>query len=290
MKDISDTVVDLKIPQPFVFTLMPFESEFDDTYNLGIKEACVDAGAYCERVDEQVFDETILTRIYNQIAKADIIVSDMSTRNPNVFYETGYAHALGKRVILLTRDAADIPFDLKHYPHIIYGGKITYLKEQLSQRIAWCIHNPLKPTQKMDFPLEVYSSGVRIADGVVVPFIWRNIRGYGTNLSFQVDLFNPSSTVFEGQITIGLIVSASLKHGFFDHKVISLPSEKYMHLIDWSGRILPGQWDCTNIIIFPEDSEKDGESDAMLRVFAELGPKDYAVTLTYKGKERMSLF
>src|SRR5207302_1817889 len=89
-------------PRPFVFVLMPFAKEFDDIYTFGIKEACDSAGAYCERVDEQFFDSSIVERIFNQITVADVIVADMSTKNPNVFYETGYAHALGKRVILVT--------------------------------------------------------------------------------------------------------------------------------------------------------------------------------------------
>jgi len=115
--------------KPFVFVLMPFQKEFNDVYGLGIKQACKDSGAYCERVDEQQFEESILERIYNQIAKADIIISDMTGKNPNVFYETGYAHALNKKVILLTQKAEDIPFDLKHYPHIVYEGEIVELKK-----------------------------------------------------------------------------------------------------------------------------------------------------------------
>ena len=89
-------------PKPFVFVLMPFNEGFDDTYELGIKEACKSAGAYCERVDEQIFLENVLDRVYNQIAKADIIVSDMSDQNPNVFYETGYGACARK-----ARDLAD---------------------------------------------------------------------------------------------------------------------------------------------------------------------------------------
>ena len=45
----------------------------------------------------------------------------MTGMNPNVFYEVGYAHALNKRVILLTETAEDIPFDLKHTPHVVYA-------------------------------------------------------------------------------------------------------------------------------------------------------------------------
>ena len=62
------------ITKPFAFVLMPFEKSFDDVYQIGIKEACEKAGMYCERVDEQIFDGTILQRIYNQISKADIII------------------------------------------------------------------------------------------------------------------------------------------------------------------------------------------------------------------------
>lgn len=106
-------------PKPFCFVLMPFSEAFDDVYRLGIKDACASAGAYCERVDEQIFHERILDRVYNQIAKADLVIADMTNRNANVFYEVGYAHALGKLTILLTQNADDIPFDLKHFPHII---------------------------------------------------------------------------------------------------------------------------------------------------------------------------
>ena len=118
-------------PKPFVFVLMPLDEEFDDIYKFGIKGASEDGGAYAERVDEQIFTEGILERIFNQINKADIIVADMTGRNANVFYEVGYAHALGKIVLLLTQNADDIPFDLKHKQHIVYAGKIKTLKRLL---------------------------------------------------------------------------------------------------------------------------------------------------------------
>src|ERR671916_2540990 len=93
-------------PKTFVFVLMPFDTDFKDIYEVGIKPACKDAGAYCERVDEQIFVANIVERVYNQIAKADVIVAEMTGRNPYMFYEVGYAHALNKRVILLTQNAS----------------------------------------------------------------------------------------------------------------------------------------------------------------------------------------
>lgn len=126
----------------FVFVIMPFDQIFNDIYELGIKSACLAAGATCERVDEQMFLENILERIYNQISRADIVVAEMTGRNPNVFYEAGYAHGLGKPVILLTKSADDIPFDLRHYPHIVYNESIITLKDQLERKIRWCIDHP----------------------------------------------------------------------------------------------------------------------------------------------------
>ncbi len=120
---------------------MPFAEEFRDVYELGIKPACAEAGAVCERVDEQIFFESILGRIYRQIVRADVIVADMTGRNPNVFYEVGFAHALNKMVLLLTRTSEDIPFDLNHYPHIIYGRSITGLRDELRRRVQWCLSN-----------------------------------------------------------------------------------------------------------------------------------------------------
>jgi hypothetical protein len=62
-KVVSDTKL-----KPFAFVVMPFAKEFDDVYRFGIKSACIDAGAYCERVDEQIFHEDILDRVYNQLS------------------------------------------------------------------------------------------------------------------------------------------------------------------------------------------------------------------------------
>lgn len=127
-------------PKPFIFVLMPFDEKFDDIYKFGIKGAAEEVGAYAERVDEQIFTEGILERIFNQINKADLIVADMTGRNPNVFYEVGYAHSLGKIVLLLTQDVDDIPFDLKHRQHIVYGNKIRYLRNELSAKLTWAIN------------------------------------------------------------------------------------------------------------------------------------------------------
>ncbi len=124
-------------PKPFAFVLMPFDSKFDDVYRLGIKETADKSGVVAERVDEQIYSESILERIYRQIDAADFIIADMTDRNPNVFYEVGYAHAKEKICTLITQQADDIPFDLRHHRHLIYDGSITNLQKMLLDDIMW---------------------------------------------------------------------------------------------------------------------------------------------------------
>lgn len=124
--------------KPFAFVLMPFDSSFNDVYRLGIQAAADELGIIASRVDEQVFHkEGIIERIYNQINVADFIIADMTGKNPNVFYEVGYAHAKNKLCVLLTASADDIPFDLKHHRHIVYGNSVAGLKDKLKEDILF---------------------------------------------------------------------------------------------------------------------------------------------------------
>jgi nucleoside 2-deoxyribosyltransferase len=124
----------------FAFVLMPFDQEFDDLYRFGIKEPASELGILAERVDEQIFSEGILDRIYRQIELADIVIAEMTGQNANVFYEVGYAHGKGKLCILSTAAAGDIPFDLKHRRHIVHGNSIKTLRNQLIEELKFGLH------------------------------------------------------------------------------------------------------------------------------------------------------
>lgn len=118
-----------------VFVLMPFSEDYNDIYSSGIKRAVEDCGLVCERVDEQHFTGPILEKILDNIRKARFIVAEMTEKNPNVYFEVGYAHCMNKPIIFLTKDSGDIPFDLKDRPHIIYGGDVLILKQRLEERL-----------------------------------------------------------------------------------------------------------------------------------------------------------
>ncbi|MEW6058470.1 MAG: hypothetical protein AB1540_17880 [Bdellovibrionota bacterium] len=177
-------------PKPFIFVLMPFDSDFDDIYKFGIKGAADDAGAYAERLDEQIFTEGMLDRIFNQISKADVIVADMTGRNPNVFYEVGYAHALGKIVVLLTQKKEDIPFDLMHRQHIVYSGSIDLLRKELGPRLQWAItqsRQQLRPGGAEQFLIRVTDENIpRSGDGGEPPLVIGIVDSNDFNVPLQL--------------------------------------------------------------------------------------------------------
>ena len=77
--------------------------------------------------------------IWSLINNADIIICDCTGKNPNVFYELGLAHAIGKNVICITQNTEDIPFDIKHIRYIKYEYNprgMTKFEKTLGQYIA----------------------------------------------------------------------------------------------------------------------------------------------------------
>jgi hypothetical protein len=61
------------------------------------------------------------------IDRSRVVIADCTTRNPNVFYEIGIAHTLGREVILIAQRESDVPFDLRHLRYIEYSTDPTGL-------------------------------------------------------------------------------------------------------------------------------------------------------------------
>jgi hypothetical protein len=80
----------------------------------------------CKRADDFFGGGHILGDILQGIGSAQIVIADLTNRNPNVFYELGIAHMVKKpdEIILLTQDAASVPFDLQSFRCIQYTQSI----------------------------------------------------------------------------------------------------------------------------------------------------------------------
>lgn len=104
-----------------IFVLTPFSPEERPVYEV-IKTTCADVGFNVIRGDESRADGDILTQVVWGIVSSGIIIANISSRNPNVFFELGIAMALGKPTLLISDTLSDIPFDLQSRRIIVFKG------------------------------------------------------------------------------------------------------------------------------------------------------------------------
>jgi len=123
-----------KLNKNLIFVLMPFADESEDLYIYGIGGAAEKTGFACLRADEIEHNSDIIDQILYNIQNARLVVAETTEKNPNVFYEIGFAHGKGQEVILVTKKGADIPFDLKSINHILYNN-IHDLEVKLAKRL-----------------------------------------------------------------------------------------------------------------------------------------------------------
>lgn len=103
------------------FVLMPFAANFDRLYKDHIKVAAQAAGFRCVRANDIFSPSNIIEDIWTHICKSKAIIADVTGRNPNVFYEVGIAHTVGKPVIVITQAESDVPFDIAGIRYFIYS-------------------------------------------------------------------------------------------------------------------------------------------------------------------------
>jgi hypothetical protein len=142
----SHVVIDLEEITNTCFVVMPFEPLFNSEYEKVIKPAIEFAGLRCLRGDEIYTRQAIVDDIWHSIRTARIVIAELSGRNPNVLYEIGLAHAIGKPIVLLTRDERDMPFDLRALRYVFYDLNEpdwgTYLKGRLTDTLRVILENP----------------------------------------------------------------------------------------------------------------------------------------------------
>ena len=125
------------VQEDLVSVMMPMHREFDNVYS-AIRTAVEALGVKCRRADDVWESEAVMQDVVNLICRSQAVIADCSGRNPNVFYEMGVAHTIGREVVPITQSKSDVPFDIQHLRYIEYlnnrEGR-SDLIEQLSDRI-----------------------------------------------------------------------------------------------------------------------------------------------------------
>lgn len=133
---------DYQVKRNQTFVISPFSEEITNFYREVLKPAVESLDdMICLRADDIYTANVVMEDVWKSICESPVIIADLTGRNANVFYEVGLAHAIGKKVIIITQDIDDIPFDLralrciKYTPHSIeqsaFKNKLTQTMESV---------------------------------------------------------------------------------------------------------------------------------------------------------------
>jgi len=108
------------LSSPYCFVVMPFASEFEPVFE-SIRSAVEDSTQYrCLRADSIVSGDSIARKAQRLIDGADLVIADISGRNPNVMVEMGTARGVGKPLVIISQSSEDVPFDIRTFPYVAY--------------------------------------------------------------------------------------------------------------------------------------------------------------------------
>lgn len=128
---------DISIDSNLVSVMMPFDKQYYDVYS-ELVSICKELGLTCKRADNIWNHSVIMQDVAELLFRSQIVIVDFTGKNPNVMYETGIAHTLGRKVIPISQSMDDVPFDLRHHRVLIYEHSIEGLikmKEILTDRL-----------------------------------------------------------------------------------------------------------------------------------------------------------
>jgi len=137
------------------FVMQPFAGPLGGYFELVYKPAIEQAGLEAVRADAEIFGTgKIMDQIWRGIRAADVLVAELTSKNPNVFYELGLAHALEKPVVLVSSNQEDVPFDLRHIRVILYDQTDPFWGQKLVNKLADNLASALSDPEEAIFRIE----------------------------------------------------------------------------------------------------------------------------------------
>lgn len=134
------------------FVVMPFAAPLGNHYKLIYEPAIAKAGLRPVRADSDIFATgKIIDQVWMGINSAKVLVAELTSRNANVFYELGIAHALQKPVVLISANEEDVPFDVRHIRVIYYDIHDPFWGEKLLNKVAENILSAIRNPEEAIF-------------------------------------------------------------------------------------------------------------------------------------------
>ena len=118
------------------YAVMPYSKPWSTSVKQTIKKAAESAGYSCEITGDLPTPGEIVGQIWQGLRDADAVIVDITDDNPNVYYELGLAHALGKEVIIIGQNVGDLPFDIRTVRRLTYDETdLPDLKQKLTSAL-----------------------------------------------------------------------------------------------------------------------------------------------------------
>ena len=119
-----------------IVALLPIGKVFDRIFTDGIAASAKEIGTEAIRIQPDFDSDVKFSAIRQSLEAADVVVADISTRNPHVMYLAGYAEGIGRKLIFITQHGEEFPFDRASHPPIIYGSDAEFLGKELVSRLS----------------------------------------------------------------------------------------------------------------------------------------------------------
>ena len=119
--------VEVRVDRPRAFVVMPFSEPYNSLWEEVIRPVAEEAHFDAHRADDVFRPGLVLQDIEQSIVESQIVIAEVSSLNANVFYEIGYARALGKPTIFLAEQSAEgakLPFDISGFRCVFYEDAI----------------------------------------------------------------------------------------------------------------------------------------------------------------------
>lgn len=165
---------------------------------------------------------TIHSRIVNNLNDDDIIICDVSSRNPNVMFELGMRIAFDKPVIIIKDDLTDYCFDsgtIEHigYPKDLRHGLINKFKAKLSEKIR-----------------ATFEAYIKLKQSNVSPIL-KNFGSFDKR-DIQLDELSANDALLQDIQSIkNTLVRMQMSSGSNSHASRGFPSRHISALVNWKG-------------------------------------------------------
>jgi hypothetical protein len=140
--------IDIRVDYPQVFVVMAFSQPWsDEVFSKMLEPGIEDAGFAASRGDSIVRVGDLSTNVWRSITQAGLIVAEVSTPNPNVYYEIGLADALGKPVFIFKQENVALPADFGGVHYYTYDlDDLAAGREKLAGELTkWADHPDHRP-------------------------------------------------------------------------------------------------------------------------------------------------